>query len=216
MYSKMASEVYGVPYDECKEFWPDGSVNKEGKNRRKSVKSLLLGILYGRGTKSIATQLGTSENEAQQLIDNFFKAFPKIKELDRLTKLGASQNGYVTTIFGSKRRLPDIKSKDRYVKARAERQCLNAVIQGSSALVLKIAMINIYNNSRIKETNSKILLTVHDELILECPTEYAKEVAEIMTSIMKDTGEKLVGIKMKCDEEFMFRWGEPIDIQEVL
>ena len=77
-------------------------------------------------------------------------------------------------------------------------------------------MINIYNNSRIKETNSKILLTVHDELILECPTEYAKEVAEIMTSIMKDTGEKLVGIKMKCDEEFMFRWGEPIDIQEVL
>ena len=180
------------------------------------ISTLLLGILYGRGTKSIATQLGTSENEAQQLIDNFFKAFPKIKELDRLTKLGASQNGYVTTIFGSKRRLPDIKSKDRYVKARAERQCLNAVIQGSSALVLKIAMINIYNNSRIKETNSKILLTVHDELILECPTEYAKEVAEIMTSIMKDTGEKLVGIKMKCDEEFMFRWGEPIDIQEVL
>ena len=130
LYSKMASEVYGVPYEECMEFNPiTGALQKEGKKLRSSVKSLVLGIMYSRGAKSIGEQIGTTEKEAQKLIDNFYKSFPKVKELERITKLGAVQNGYVTTLFGSKRRLPDVKSKDKWVRARAERQCLNAKIK---------------------------------------------------------------------------------------
>ncbi|MBP3930459.1 MAG: DNA polymerase I, partial [Peptostreptococcaceae bacterium] len=156
LYSKMASEVYGVPYEECMEFNPiTGALQKEGKKLRSSVKSLVLGIMYSRGAKSIGEQIGTTEKEAQKLIDNFYKSFPKVKELERITKLGAVQNGYVTTLFGSKRRLPDVKSKDKWVRARAERQCLNAKIQGTGALLLKISLIEIYNNKRFKELGGK-------------------------------------------------------------
>ena len=148
-------------------------------------------------------------------MDSFFRSFPKIKELDKITKLKATQNGYVSTICGRKRRLPDIKSKDRWAKARAERQCLNAMIQGSSADAMKLAMIRIYNDKKLRELGAKIVLTVHDEAELECPVENAKEVASIMTDIMKNVGEDLFKIKMKCDEEFMFRWGEPINIDDL-
>ena len=216
LYSKMASEIHGLPYEACMEFNPiTGELQKEGKKLRSNTKSILLGLLYGRQAKSIGEQINVPEKEAQELVDSFFKSFPKIKELDKITKLGATQNGYITTICGRKRRLPDIKSKDRWTKARAERQCLNAMIQGSSADCMKLAMISIHNNKRLRELNAKLVLTVHDEVEIECPVEHAKEVADIMTTIMKDIGENLFNIKMKCDEEFMFRWGEPIDIDNL-
>ena len=216
LYSKMASQIHNLPYEECMEFHPvTGELQKEGKKVRSNTKSILLGLLYGRQAKSIGEQIGATEKEAQDLVDSFFRSFPKIKELDKITKLKATQNGYVSTICGRKRRLPDIKSKDRWAKARAERQCLNAMIQGSSADAMKLAMIRIYNDKKLRELGAKIVLTVHDEAELECPVENAKEVASIMTDIMKEVGEDLFKIKMKCDEEFMFRWGEPINIDDL-
>ena len=217
LYSKMASQVYNVPYDDCREFHPvTGEYQKEGKVRRSSVKSLLLGIMYSRGAKSIGEQLGISEKEAQNLINDFYESFPKVKELERITKLGAIQNGYVTTIFGSKRRLPDIKSKDKWIRARAERQCLNAKIQGTGALLLKVSLIEIYNNPRFKELGGKILLTVHDENIVECPIENAIEVGNILSDTMKSVCERSLGLVQKCDVEYAFRWGEPVDIKEIM
>lgn len=109
MYSWIASFVYNVPYEECKEFNPDGSKNPEGKERRTSVKSLILGLMYGRGISSIAEQLNTTIKKAQEINDKFFNSFPKVKEYIESTQQFAMEHGFVETAWGRKRRLPDIQ-----------------------------------------------------------------------------------------------------------
>ena len=109
LYSTIASKIYGVPYDECKEFRPDGSVNDEGKARRTSVKPILLGIMYGRGTASIAELLNIEPREAQELINDFFREFPKVKEFVDFAQSFARDYGFVQTAWGRKRRLEDMQ-----------------------------------------------------------------------------------------------------------
>ena len=109
LYSTIASKIYGVPYEECKEFRPDGSVNEDGKQRRTSVKPILLGIMYGRGTASIAELLNISPKEAQALINDFFRGFPKVKEFVDFAQSFARDYGFVQTAWGRKRRLEDMQ-----------------------------------------------------------------------------------------------------------
>lgn len=109
IYSWIASFVYNVPYEQCKEFNPDGSKNPEGKERRTSVKSLILGLMYGRGISSIAEQLNVSTRKAQEINDKFFTEFPKIKKFIDDSQEFARINGYVETAWGRKRRLPNIQ-----------------------------------------------------------------------------------------------------------
>lgn len=112
IYAWIASFIYNVPYEECQEHRADGTVNPEGKKRRTSVKSIILGIMYGRQTKSIADQLGVSTKAAQEIIDKFFKAFPTVRTwMDDLVAL-AKQTGYVETGWGRRRYLPDILLKE--------------------------------------------------------------------------------------------------------
>lgn len=108
LYAWMASEIYNVPYDECKEFRPDGSKNPEGKKRRDSVKSIILGLMYGRGTKAVAEQLGWTVEEAQRVVSLFFDSFPAIKMVIDYYLQQAREYGYIQTVFGRKRRIPDI------------------------------------------------------------------------------------------------------------
>ena len=108
LYSTIASKIYGVPYEECKEFRPDGSVNPEGKARRTSVKPVLLGLMYGRGVPSIAEQMNISPKEAQGIIDDFYNGFPKVKEFVQFAQQFASEYGFVETAWGRKRRLDDM------------------------------------------------------------------------------------------------------------
>lgn len=214
LYSIMASEIYGYPVDECKEFRADGTVNPEGKARRTSVKSILLGIMYGRGTKSIAEQIGKSEREAEIITENFFKGFPVIKEYQQGVIYKAEKLGYVSTLFGRKRRLPDMKLKrDSFEYQRAYRQTINSVIQGTAGDIMKLAMINIATHPRVKELGIGIVMTIHDELICEVPKEHVKEGANLIAELMKATGEKALGLPMKCDLEVTEYWyGEGIEI----
>lgn len=108
LYATIASFVYNMPYEECLEFRPDGSVNKEGKQRRSSVKPVLLGIMYGRGTASIAEQMHLTVKEAENIIKTFFEMFPAVADFVYSTQLKAGQTGYVETAAGRKRRLPDM------------------------------------------------------------------------------------------------------------
>ena len=108
LYSTIASKIYNVPYEECKEFRPDGTVNPEGKARRTSVKPVLLGIMYGRGVPSIADQMHISPKEAQQIIDDFYTGFPKVKQFVEFAQEFASEYGFVETAWGRKRRLDDM------------------------------------------------------------------------------------------------------------
>ena len=109
LYSEIASKAFNKSYEDCLEFYPDGSTNKEGKSRRTQAKSILLGVLYGRGIKSIGEQLGCSEEEAQAIKDSVFRAFPAIKEFEERSLQMAKELGYVTTVCGRKRRLPDLQ-----------------------------------------------------------------------------------------------------------
>lgn len=107
LYSEIASKAFNKPYEQCKEFNPDGTTNKEGKERRSQAKSILLGVLYGRGEKSIAEQLGCSEQKAKDIKKSVFKGFPAIEQFEEDSKDMAYEMGYVTTVCGRKRRLPD-------------------------------------------------------------------------------------------------------------
>lgn len=109
VYCEIASVSFGVPYEECKEFRPDGTHNPEGKARRTSAKSIVLGILYGRGIPSIAEQLGKSVKEAQEVYDKVLQSFPGLKDFITESEEMARTKGYVTTVWGRKRRLPDMQ-----------------------------------------------------------------------------------------------------------
>lgn len=109
LYGTIASKIYKMPYEECLEFRPDGSVNPEGKARRTSVKPVLLGIMYGRGVPSIAEQLKISTQEAQKIIDDFYTEFSKVKEFVDFAQSFARDYGFVETAWGRKRRLSDMQ-----------------------------------------------------------------------------------------------------------
>ena len=206
LYAIMGSQVYQLPYEDCREFYPDGTVNAEGKHRRTTMKSVLLGIMYERGATAIGEQFNKSAEWAQQLIDNFYKSFPKINQY-RL-KIENMAETYVTTITGRKRRLPDmqLEDKDDYRYQEAHRQSLNSVIQGSSADIMKLSMIAIYNDPRYKALDCHMIITVHDELIMEVPEEHIKEGAELLVGTMKRVGHSLIDLPMSVDAEVNDYW----------
>lgn len=208
LYAIMGSQVYNMPYEDCREFYPDGTVNPEGKHRRTTMKSVLLGIMYERGAQAIGEQFNKSAQWAQELIDNFYKGFPKIQQLRLKVEKLAEEYGYVTTICGRKRRLPDMQlsDKDDYRYQEAHRQSLNSVIQGSSADIMKLSMIAIYRDARYKELDCHMLLTVHDELIMEVPEEHVKEGAELLVDTMKRVGHELINLPMSVDAEVNSYW----------
>ena len=112
LYSEIASKAFNKPYDECKEFRPDGTTNKEGKERRSQAKSILLGVLYGRGIDSIAEQLKTTPTKAREIKESVFKGFPAIKKFEADSIRMSQEVGFVTTICGRKRRLPSMMLPD--------------------------------------------------------------------------------------------------------
>lgn len=111
-YAEIASVAFGYPYEECREFRPDGTTNPDGKARRAQAKSILLGINYGRGADSIAEQIGCSKKEAERIKELVFNGFPAIAEFERQSYEMAETLGYVTTLWGRKRRLPSMLLPD--------------------------------------------------------------------------------------------------------
>lgn len=208
LYAIMGSQVYKMPYEDCREFYPDGTVNPEGKHRRTTMKSVLLGIMYERGAQAIGEQFNKSASWAQDLIDDFYGGFPKIQQLRLKIEKMAEEYGYVTTICGRKRRLPEMQlsDKDDYRYQEAHRQSLNSVIQGSSADIMKLSMIAIYNDPRYKELDCHMIITVHDELIMEVPEDKIKEGAELLTGTMKRVGHSLIDLPMSVDAEVTDYW----------
>lgn len=109
LYAEIAALSFNTTYENCLEFRPDGTTNPDGKNRRSQAKSILLGVLYGRGVPSIAEQLGTTTKKAQAIKDSVFKGFPAIPQFEEDSLFMAEELGYVTTLWGRKRRLPDLQ-----------------------------------------------------------------------------------------------------------
>lgn len=218
LYSLMASRIFNKSYEECMEFHPvTGEEQKEGKERRSAVKSVLLGIMYGRSPQAIANQFHKPKRWAEQIIANFYEHYPNVKKLQVKAEYLAYKYGFVETILGRKRRLPEMGKTVLHSPMYAywARRCLNAMIQGSSADIMKSAMLNLSRDAEWQSLDAHMLLTIHDELICEVKAEDALKASQALSRVMKATGEKLINMPMKCDVEITKVWyGE--DITEYL
>jgi DNA polymerase-1 len=169
IHASTASKVFGIP------------LNEVSREQRGDAKAVNFGIIYGQGAFTLAQQLNKSRAEAKELIDNYYKTFPKLKQFIASQVDFARDNGYVETILGRRRYLKNINSQNAIVRSADERNAVNAPIQGSAADIIKIAMINIHNRFKRENFKSKMLLQVHDELVFDL----CKEEMDIVVPIIK-------------------------------
>lgn len=214
IYVTCASMIYNKPYNECCEFNPDtGEEQPEGKKLRASVKPIILGKMYGRSAKSIAEQLGVSEIEGQAIIDDFDRNFPNVERKIKQLQTFAKTYGYVETVYNRKRRLPDMQLPNTWANrsaiSGAERQCMNAVIQGTAGDILKKAVVLIHNDKILRDLGFHLLFTVHDEIIGEAPKANAKKCADRMCELMIYAPTDRVDIPMSVDAEVCEFWYGP-------
>lgn len=174
IHSQTAAEVFGVDI---------ADVTPEMRSQAKAVN---FGIVYGISDYGLARDIKISRKEAAEFINKYFERYPKVKEyLDNTVKF-ARDNGFVLTLFNRKRYIKDIKSTNRNLRGYAERIAMNSPIQGSAADIMKLAMIKVYQKLKENNLKSKIILQVHDELLIEAPYEEKDIVKEIVKREMEN------------------------------
>ena len=174
IHTATAARVYGVEYHEVT------------KDMRRNAKMVNFGIIYGISAFGLSERLGIPRREAADIINNYFEKYPGVKEFMNDTIEFAKEHGYVETIMDRRRYLKDINSANAVVRGFAERNAINAPIQGSSADMIKIAMINIYDELTKKGLKTKMILQVHDELVFDLHKDEEKLVQSIVEEKMKN------------------------------
>lgn len=192
IHAETASELYGIPADQVT------------KAQRSSVKAVNFGILYGLGPHALSEQTGMSFGEARDFIKKYFEIRPKLKDYIERTRKQAEEQGYVETLLGRRRPTPDVKSSNFVVREGAYRAAINMPLQGSAADITKMAMVAV---DRELDDDCKMLLQIHDSILIECPADKAEAVAkkakEVMESVYTD-----LPIKLKADASIGNNWGE--------
>ena len=158
-----------------------------GPDQRRRAKTINFGLIYGMGARKLGQDLGIPLSEARMFIERYFARFAHIKEFFDSVEQEARKNGYVTTLSGRRRPLPDMLSQSGQARALAERQAVNTLIQGSAADLIKLAMLSVYNDGELRRMKARMLLQIHDELIVEAPEENAEAAASRLASLMTDT-----------------------------
>lgn len=185
IHASTAAKVFGVPIAE---------VTRE---QRSNAKTVNFGIIYGVSAFGLSNQTTLNRSEAKELIDTYYKTYPKLRiYIDNQIHF-AREHGYVETILGRRRYLQDINSRNAVVRGAAERNAVNAPIQGSAADIIKLAMINIYKRFEKENFTSKMLLQVHDELVFDV----YKEELEIIKPIIKHEMENAYKLVVPLDVE---------------
>ena len=152
---------------------------------RSSAKAINFGIMYGKGAYSLSKDIGVSVKEADAFLKNYLAAFPKVSGYMDKTIADARACGYVSTLFGRRRALPELTSANRNIRASGERMARNTPIQGTAADVIKLAMVRVWRRLRDEKMESRLILTVHDELIVEAPEAEAEKAAAILREEME-------------------------------
>lgn len=173
IHKATAAKVYNVPYD------------KVTPDQRRNAKTVNFSILYGAGSTNISRQLGISRAEAKELIDQYFNTYKGLKSYMANVVENARTNGYVSTMLGRKRVLRDINSKNALARTNSERVAINTPIQGTAADMIKIAMINIHKKLNTEKMDTKMILTVHDELVFDVPLNELEAAKKIISHEMK-------------------------------
>lgn len=200
LYSTTASELFGLPIEEC----------GDGSKWRKMMKVGILAVMYGVGPKTLADQLSITEAEAKAFVGDFYKAYPRVKDWIDGNEAFAKKHGYVEMFMGRKRRLPEAKSRDRGLQFRALRQATNAIIQGSAAIQTKLTMIELQKLCRRK--GWQMAWTCHDENGVYAPENITLEDVKEFENIFLDTVK--LRVPNKTDIEISRRWGAGYSIDE--
>ncbi|HJM99849.1 MAG TPA: DNA polymerase, partial [Acidimicrobiales bacterium] len=154
------------------------------KAQRERAKMVSYGLIYGMEAWGLAQRLGIGNKEAANILNSYFSAFPSVKEYMESTVQIAKERGYTETLFGRRRRIPELSSPNAMTRSLGERQAMNAGIQGLAADIFKIALVDLNHELKEKKMASRIVLQVHDEVILECPKEELPEAEKVTIEIM--------------------------------
>ena len=173
-----ASQVFSVPLDAVT---PD---------MRRNAKAVNFGIVYGISAWSLADDIKVSNSEAQAYIDAYLTRYTGVKQYMDTVKADAEKNGFVTTMYGRKRAIPELKASNFNVRSGAERIALNTPIQGTAADLIKLAMIRVDQALKNSDYDARLILQVHDELIVECH----KDCREAVLSLLKQEMENAVTV----------------------
>ncbi|MBI3629207.1 MAG: DNA polymerase I, partial [Candidatus Rokubacteria bacterium] len=173
---------------------------------RRLAKVINYGIVYGMGSGRAARELGVPIAEAQAYIDGYFSRYAGVRAFLDATVAGARERGYVTTVLGRRRYLPELGARDAAVRQFAERAATNTPIQGSAADLIKLAMLEVRRRLRGAGQGGRMLLQVHDELVLEAPADVAPAVVEAVRSAME--GVFPLSVPLKVDVRTGATWAE--------
>jgi len=179
-----ASKVFHTPLNEVTDL------------QRRNAKAVNFGIVYGISSFGLSQDLSINRKEAEGYIKAYFEQYPKVKEFLDTTVADAEKDGYVTTMFGRRRPLPEILSSNFMQRSFGKRVAMNAPIQGSAADIMKIAMIRVWNELKKQNLESKILIQVHDELLLEVKEDEVEKVRSILVEGMKNAADLLVDMEV--------------------
>ena len=173
IHRSTAAKIYNLPEDQIT------------PRLRSASKAINFGIMYGKGAYSLSKDIGVTLREAETFLKNYLDAFPKITSYMDKTIADARECGYVSTLFGRRRALPELASDNRNIRASGERMARNTPIQGTAADVIKLAMVRVWRRLRDEKMESRLILTVHDELIVEAPEAEAEKAAAILREEME-------------------------------
>ncbi len=188
IHKQAASKVFKTPIDE---------VTKE---QRSNAKAVNFGIVYGISDFGLAEQLGIGRKQAKAYIDEYLTQYSGIKKFMDNIKEEAKENGYVETIFHRRRYIPELKSNNYMVRQFGARAAMNTPIQGTAADIMKIAMIKVFNEIKKRNLKSKIVLQVHDEMMIEAPIEEKEEIKKIIADCMQAAAELKVPLIAEISE----------------
>ena len=190
IHTVTASQVFSVPPEEVTSL------------QRRHAKAVNFGIVYGISEFSLAEDIGVSRYEARAYIDSYLTNYSGVRAYMHQVVEDAREKGYTTTLYGRRRYIPELKSTNFNVRQGAERIALNTPIQGSAADLIKLAMIHVAQALQEQYPEAKLILQVHDELIVECPQEIAPEVAQLVSSQMEQVAQLRVPLLAEA------KWGK--------
>jgi DNA polymerase-1 len=172
IHAATASQVFGIPQAEL------------SRGQRDTAKMVNFGIIYGISSFGLSENLGIPREEAQELIDTYLARLPRVRELIARTIAQASDEGFVTTLLGRRRAIPELRASNRQTRSLGERLAVNTVMQGTAADVIKVAMVRIHERLRSEGRAARLVLQVHDELLLEVPEVETSGVRELVREEM--------------------------------
>ncbi|MFT7466647.1 MAG: DNA polymerase-1, partial [Brevundimonas sp.] len=184
----------------------DTELSNVTKDQRRKAKAINFGLIYGMSAFGLAKQIDVSRTEAKQYIDGYFENYPGVLRFMDETKERAKEQGFVETILGRRLYLPQINSKNKMLQQHALRTAINAPMQGSSADIIKKAMLDIQSWIDRENNGVKMIMQVHDELVFELQADKAKEYGEVVRSMMSDTLK--LSIPLEVDVGIGLNWQE--------